>query len=46
MTQGINATGGSHTHSISLDAEWGLSLSSATSVEEMLEDCEWPKKPL
>lgn len=45
-TQGGNATGGSHTHSISLDAEGGVSLSSATSEEETLEDFEWPNKPL
>lgn len=45
-TQGGNATGGSHTHSISLDAEGGVSLSSATSEEETLEDSEWPNKPL
>lgn len=45
-TQGGNATGGSHTHSISLDAEGGVSLSSATSEEETLEDSEWPNKPI
>lgn len=45
-TQGGNATGGSHTHSISLDAEGGVSLSSTTSEEETLEDSEWPNKPL
>lgn len=45
-TQGGNATGGNHTHSISLDAEGGLSLSSSTSKEETLEDSEWPNKPL
>ena len=45
-TQGGNATGGSHTHSISLDAEEGVSLSSATSEEGTLEDSEWPNKPL
>lgn len=45
-TQGGNATGGNHTHSISLDAEEGLSLSSSTSKEETLEDSEWPNKPL
>lgn len=45
-TQGGNATGGSHTHSISLDAEGGVSLSSATSEEETLEDSEWLNKPI
>ena len=45
-TQGGNATGGNHTHPISLDTEGGVSLSSATSVEETLEDSEWPNKPL
>lgn len=45
-TRGGNATGGNHTHSISLDAEGGLSLSSSTSKEETLEDSEWPNKPL
>lgn len=45
-TQGGKATGGSHTHSISLDVEEGVSLSSATSKEETLEDSEWPNKPL
>lgn len=45
-TQGGNTTGGNHTHSISLDAEGGLSLSSSTSKEETLEDSEWPNKPL
>ena len=45
-TQGGNATGGNHTHSISLDAEGELSLSSSTSKEETLEDSEWPNKPL
>lgn len=46
QTQGGNATGGNHTHSISLDTEGGVSLSSATSEEETLEDSEWPNKPL
>lgn len=45
-TQGGNATGGNHTHSISLDAEGGVSLSSATSKEETLEDSEWLNKPI
>lgn len=45
-TQGGTATGGSHTHSISLNTEGGVSLSSATSEEETLEDSEWPNKPL
>ena len=45
-TQGGKATGGSHTHSISLDVEEGVSLSSATSKEETLKDSEWPNKPL
>lgn len=45
-TQGGNATGGSHTHSISLGVEGGVSLSLATSEEETLEDSEWPNKPL
>lgn len=45
-TQGGKATGGSHTHSISLDVEEGVPLSSATSKEETLEDSEWPNKPL
>lgn len=45
-TQGGNATGGNYTHSISLDTEGGVSLSSATSEEETLEDSEWPNKPL
>lgn len=45
-TQGGKATGGSHTHSISLDVEEGVSLSSATSKEETLEDSEWPNKPI
>ena len=45
-TRGGNATGGNHTHSISLDAEGGLSLSSATSKEETLEDSEWLNKPI
>lgn len=45
-TQGGNATGGNHTHSISLDAERGVSLSSATSKEETLEDSEWLNKPI
>lgn len=45
-TQGGNATGGNHTHPISLDTEGGVSLSSTTSEEEILEDLEWPNKPL
>ena len=45
-TQGGSATGGSHTHSISLDVEGGISLSSITSEEETLKDSEWPNKPL
>lgn len=45
-TQEGNATGGNHTHSISLDAEGGVSLSSATSKEETLEDSEWLNKPI
>lgn len=45
-TQGGNATGGNHTHSISLNTEGGVSLSSATSEEETLEDSEWLNKPI
>lgn len=45
-TQGGNATGGDHTHSFSLDTEEGVSLSSATSEEEILEDSEWPNKSI
>lgn len=45
-TQGGTATGGSHTHSISLNTEGGVSLSSATSEEETLEDSEWLNKPI
>lgn len=45
-TQGGTATGGSHTHSISLETDEGTSLSSATSEEQTLSDSEWPNKPL
>lgn len=45
-TQGGNATGGNHTHSISLNTEGGVSLSSAMSEEETLEDSEWLNKPI
>lgn len=45
-TQGGNATGGSHTHSISLDTDRGASLSSAKSQEEELVDSEWPNNPI
>lgn len=45
-TQGGNATGGNHTHSISLNTEGEVSLSSATSEEETLEDSEWLNKPI
>lgn len=45
-TQGDTATGGSHTHSISLETDEGTSLSSATSEEQTLSDSEWPNKPL
>lgn len=45
-TQGGTATGGSHTHSISLGTDEGTSLSSATSEEQTLSDSEWPNKPL
>ena len=45
-TRGGNATGGNHTHSISLNTEGGVSLSSATSEEETLEDSEWLNKPI
>lgn len=45
-TQGGNATGGSHTHSISLDTDGGVSLSSAKSQEEELVDSEWPNNPI
>ena len=45
-TQGGTATGGSHTHSISLETDKGTSLSSATSEEQTLSDSEWPNKPL
>lgn len=45
-TQGGNATGGNHTHSISLNTEGGVSLSSAISEEETLEDSEWLNKPI
>lgn len=45
-TQGGTATGGSHTHSISLETDEGTSLSSATSEEQTLSDSEWPNKSL
>lgn len=45
-TQGGTDTGGSHTHSISLETDEGTSLSSATSEEQTLSDSEWPNKPL
>lgn len=45
-TQGGTATGGSHTHSISLETDEETSLSSATSEEQTLSDSEWPNKPL
>lgn len=45
-TQGGTATGGSHTHFISLETDEGTSLSSATSEEQTLSDSEWPNKPL
>lgn len=45
-TQGGNATGGSHTHSISLDTDGGVSLSSTKSQEEELVDSEWPNNPI
>lgn len=45
-TQGGTATGGSHTHSISLETDEGTSLSSATSEEQTLSDSEQPNKPL
>lgn len=45
-TQGGNATGGNHTHSVSLNVGEGVSLSSSTSQEETLEDSKWPNKPL
>lgn len=44
-TQGGTATGGSHTHSISLETDEGTSLSSATSEEQTLSDSEQPNKP-
>ena len=44
-TQGGTATGGSHTHSISLGTDEGTSLSSATSEEQTLSDSELPNKP-
>lgn len=45
-TQGGTATGGSHTHSISLETDEGTSLSSATSEEQTLSDSEGPNKSL
>lgn len=45
-TQGGTATGGSHTHSISLETDGEGSLSSTTSEEQTLSDSEWPNKPL
>lgn len=45
-TQGGNATGGSHTHSISLDTDGGVSLSSTKSQEEELVDSEWPNNSI
>lgn len=45
-TQGGTATGGSHTHSISLETDKETLLSSATSEEQTLSDSEWPNKPL
>ena len=45
-TQGGNATGGNHTHSVSLNVGEGVSLSSTTSEEKTLEDSKWPNKPL
>lgn len=45
-TQGGNATGGSHTHSIQLDTDGGVSLSSTKSQEEELVDSEWPNNPI
>lgn len=45
-TQGGNATGGSHTHSISLATDGEASLSSTKSQEEELVDSEWPNNPI
>ena len=45
-TQGGNATGGSHTHSVLLDIDEGTSLSPIKSQEEELVDSEWPNNPI
>lgn len=45
-TQGGAATGGNHTHSISLGAGGETSLSPTVSQEEPLLDSEWPNKPI
>lgn len=45
-TQGGNATGGNHTHSVLLDTDEGVSLSSIKSQEEELVDSEWPNNPI
>lgn len=45
-TQGGNATGGNHTHSVLLDIDEGTSLSSTKSQEEELVDSEWPNNPI
>lgn len=45
-TQGGTAAGGNHTHSISLGAGEGTSLSPTVSQEEPLLDSEWPNKPI